>query len=77
MNLFPFARDENQRAFVMGFLSGGTLVVIIWAASGWVHSERTPAEAAFYDHCFAAQAGNTVACDAVMRIYKRKKSPPA
>jgi hypothetical protein len=50
--------------------------VIIWAASGWFRPERTPAEAAFYDHRLAAQAGNTVACDAVMRIYNRKKSPP-
>jgi hypothetical protein len=67
---------DTHRAFALGFLSCGFLLVIIWAASGWFRPERTPAEAAFYDHCLAAQAGNTVACDAVMRIYNRKKSPP-
>jgi hypothetical protein len=72
-----FAGDENQRAFVFGFLSGGTLIAMIWGASGWLHTGRTPAEAAFYDRCLVAQSGNTVACDALMRIYKRTSSPPA
>ena len=66
----------ERRGFVAGMLCGGVLVVIVWGASIWWTSrvERSPADAAVYDVCLATQQGNTVACDAFMRTYKRERA---
>ncbi len=64
------------RGFVAGLLSGGILIAVVWAGSVWWKSsvEHSPEDAAMYDACLAGQNGNTVACDAYMRMYKRVKA---
>jgi hypothetical protein len=67
-----FFQNDRHRFFV-GLLCGGIIIGIVWVASVWMTSAGglTPSEATFYDHCLVAHDGNTVACDAVMRIYRR------
>jgi hypothetical protein len=63
----------ERRGFLAGMLCGGVLIATVWGASIWWASriERSPADAALYDNCLATQEGNTVACEAWMRVYKR------
>ena len=47
-----------------------------WAGSAWwkSHGERSPEDAVAYDHCLAANDGNTVACDAFLRMVERGRA---
>jgi hypothetical protein len=66
----------EQRGFVTGLFCGGILIAVVWAGSVWWKSsvEPSPEDAAMYDVCLAGQNGNTVACDAYMRMHKRVKA---
>jgi hypothetical protein len=62
------------QGFLIGLFCGGFIVASVWAASAWWQPQRSPEDAALYDTCLAAQSGNTVACDAWMRVYKHVKA---
>jgi hypothetical protein len=74
---------DGRKTFVAGLLCGGMIVGLVWSVSVWKTRDanlpsveelfpmRSPSEEAIYDHCLVAQNGNTVACDAVMRIVRR------
>jgi hypothetical protein len=61
------------RGFLAGLLCGGTLIATVWAGSVWwkFPAARSHEDAAIYDECLVAQAGNVVACDALMRMVDR------
>jgi hypothetical protein len=71
------------RSFATGLLCGGLLIAAAWAGSvwwkshgeinDWVDVPPSPEDAALYDACLAGR-GNTIACDAWMRVYKRMKA---
>ena|ERR1700733_6628851 len=58
---------------LIGLICGG-FIASVWAGSVWWKPQRSSEDAAMYDVCLAAQNGNTVACDAYMRVYKRVKA---
>jgi hypothetical protein len=60
--------------FITGLLCGGILIAIVWGTSAWWngHPNLSPQDAALYDRCLVGQGGNTVACDALMRVLKNK-----
>lgn len=71
----PIAKKyfENDRyRFVTGLFCGCVLVAIVWGAWAWSTQEarRTPWESAAYDYCLVEQQGNTVVCDARIRIIR-------
>jgi len=61
------------RGFLIGMFCGGFVVASVWAIPAWWKPQRSPEDAVLYDTCLATQNGNTVACDAYMRVYKRVK----
>ena len=65
----------NMRGFVAGMLCGGVLIAAVWAGSVWLKArpERSAEDAAFYDVCLTEHQGNTVACDALMRMLDRER----
>jgi hypothetical protein len=68
---------ENDRyRFVTGLLCGCVLVGTVWGAWAWSAKEakRTPYESVAYDYCLVEQHGNTVVCDAGMRILRLNAS---
>ena len=76
--------QNGRHRFVTGVLCGGMSIGLVWGASVWkardagltlpsaeeLFPTRSPSEDAFYDRCLVAK-GNTVACDAALRIYHR------
>jgi hypothetical protein len=60
-------------SFLVGLFCGGFIVASLWAVSVWWQPQRSPEDSVVYDTCLATQNGNTVACDAYMRVYKRAK----
>jgi hypothetical protein len=66
----------ERRSFSAGILCGGVLIAAVWGGSVWwsARLERSPADAALYDQCLFAHEGNTTACDAFMRTYRRAKA---
>ena len=69
----------NKRPFISGLCSGALVVGAVWAAT-WLQQTK-PALTAYgenvYDQCLAAKNGNTVACDAYMRVMIRAQEEPA
>jgi hypothetical protein len=69
-----FMRD-TWRVFLAGALRGIALMASVWAGFAWwkPHYQRTAEDDLIYDHCLATEGGNTVACDAMMRLIIREK----
>ncbi|WP_369725162.1 hypothetical protein AB8Z38_11595 [Bradyrhizobium sp. LLZ17] len=69
----------ERRSFIAGFVCGGALVAIICGGSIWwkASPERSANDAAIYDSCLASKQGNTVACDAMMRMLDRERTQTA
>jgi hypothetical protein len=75
--MFGQARSLLGRAptwaiFLVGALCGGiltTTIGIVWKS----HSTRSAEDNAFYDYCLVQWQGNTVACDARMRLLERER----
>lgn len=69
--------DRPSHSALPGFLTGAfcAIVVIGIAVLAWFWSHSMPARSAqdqaLYDYCLVQQAGNTVACDAWMRMVAR------
>jgi hypothetical protein len=65
-----------MRVFLAGILCGTILMAVIGAVLIWwkSHPERSAEDQAFYDVCLARNGGNTIACDAVMRIADRERA---
>jgi hypothetical protein len=66
-----FGNDRYR--FVTGLLCGCVLIGTVWGAWAWStqEAERTPWESAAYDYCLMEKDGNTVACEARLRILRR------
>ncbi len=69
-------RNGGWRIFLAGVLCGITFMAVVGAASVWwkPRPERSAKDDAIYDMCLAGQDGNTVACDALMRVLDRQKA---
>jgi len=59
---------------LIGLFCGGIVVASVWAVFAWWKPQQSPEDAVLYDTCLAGKGGNTVACDAWMRVYKRVKA---
>jgi hypothetical protein len=70
----PTFRNGGWRTFLTGALCGISFITIV--ALGWwkMHPERSAEDAAIYDRCLMAQSGNTIACDAMLRVIDREKA---
>lgn len=64
---------NGVRPFLIGLFCGGFIIASVWAVSVWWQPRHAPDAAALYDACLATKNGNTVACDAYMRVYERAK----
>jgi hypothetical protein len=62
------------RTFLTGVACGATVIGAVGAIWLSWKSQRSPEEAAIYDTCLAEKAGNTIACDALLRTFQRNKS---
>jgi hypothetical protein len=62
------------RVFLAGALCGAVLTASVGAAYVWSkpHPERSAADSAMYDACLVDRSGNTVVCDALMRMVARE-----
>ena len=60
-----------------GVLCGIAFMAAIWAGSTWWKLGRSAEDGDTYDHCLVQQHGNTVACDAMMRIFERSRAAEA
>ena len=60
----------------MGAPCGVICTVAVWVVSIWwtPHPERSTQDSAIYDNCLLEQRGNTVACDAMMRLIVRERA---
>jgi hypothetical protein len=59
--------------FIVGALCGAiltTTIGIVWKS----HSTRSAEDNIFYDNCLVQLQGNTVACDAMMRLLERERA---
>ena len=63
------------RVFLAGALCGTVVTASVGAAYVWwkPHPQRTAEDDVIYDRCLMAQGGNTVACDAMMRLIDRER----
>jgi hypothetical protein len=65
----------SWRIFLAGalcgtILTGGVAATLVW----WKpHQRRSDEDEAIYDQCLVRQAGNTAACDALMRALERER----
>ena len=71
-----FWRDTRGRFFLASALCGavltaGTGAVFVWWKSD--HPQRTAEDDIIYDRCLLAQRGNTVACDAMLRVIEHER----
>jgi hypothetical protein len=67
-------RGRETSVFIMGALCGAALAVasglaLIW----WRHPTRSVEDNAIYDQCLSSRNGNTVACDAMMRLLEQER----
>ena len=60
-----------------GVLCGIAFMAAIWAGSTWWKLGRSAEDGDTYDHCLVQQHGNTVACDAMMRLIERERTAEA
>ena len=72
-------RTGNWRSFLAGALCGTILTAVVGAAVVWwkPRPQRSAADDNLYDMCLAQNAGNTVACDAMMRVFDRERTREA
>ena len=75
----PMFRNGRWQLFVAGALCGIVVMAAVWVGWTWWKSgpERSAQDSAIYDHCLLDQHGNTVACDAMMRLIEREKTAEA
>ena len=64
--------DRWWQVFLTGALCGTVFVSALWTASVWWKPRRSAHDEAAYDQCLAAQQGNTIACDAFLRLLQRE-----
>jgi hypothetical protein len=66
----------EKRSFLAGMLCGGVLIATVGGASMWWASRvgLSSDDAAIYDNCLMANQGNTVSCDAYMRVLPRLRA---
>lgn len=66
----------DRRGFVVGLLCGVLLTAVGGGAIIWWKSypARSDDDQAIYDGCLVRQSGNTVACDAMMRMIDRERA---
>jgi hypothetical protein len=71
--------NGRWRLFVAGALCGVAVIAAVWVRWTWWKSgpERSAEGSAIYDHCLMEQHGNTVACDAMMRLIERERTAEA
>jgi hypothetical protein len=69
-------RDGGWRLCGVGAPCGVICTVAVWVVSIWwtPHPERSTQDSAIYDNCLLEQRGNTVACDAMMRLIVRERA---
>jgi hypothetical protein len=69
-------RNGGWRLFLAGVLCGIVLTAVLGGATVWwkLHPKRSAEDAAIYDNCLMAQSGNTVVCDATMRVLDRERA---
>jgi hypothetical protein len=72
-------RHGGWRFFAAGALCGIVVMAAVWTGSSWwtLEPKRSVEDRAIYDHCLMAQHGNTVACDAMMRLIERERTAEA
>jgi hypothetical protein len=60
----------SRKQFLAGFLCGAIFIAVGGAAALWWKSgaKRSAEDDVIYDRCLATQSGNTVACDAQLRV---------
>ncbi len=65
----------NWRVFLVGALCGTILTAGAAGSFVWwkPHQKRSDKDEAIYDSCLASQGGNSVACDALMRVLERER----
>jgi hypothetical protein len=61
---------RNLRVFLAGTVCGAVFVIAVQSAQSWFEY-RSPQDAALYDSCLVKLDGNTVACDAYLRMMHR------
>jgi hypothetical protein len=67
-----FGQARTWVIFLVGALCGAiltTTIGVVWKS----HSTRSEEDNIFYDTCLMQQHGNTVACDAMMRLLERER----
>lgn len=75
--------DRPSRSALPGFLAGAfsaiVAVGIVMLAWFWSHSmpARSAEDQGIYDNCLLSRNGNTVACDALMRLLARERTAEA
>lgn len=69
-------RNGSLRVFLAGTVSGVVLIAVVGAGLFWwkVSPERSAEDDAICDRCLMAQSGNTVACDAMIRLIHRERA---
>jgi hypothetical protein len=62
-------------SFKVGLIVGSILVGFVWAGTVWWTAQhaRSPEDEAAYEMCLADHQGNTIACDAFMRMVGRSR----
>jgi hypothetical protein len=75
--------DRPSQSALPGFLAGAfsAIVVVGIAVFAWFWSHSMPARSAedqaIYDNCLLSRNGNTVVCDALMRLIARERAAEA
>ena len=67
-------RNGGWRTFLAGALCGIIFIAIVELAWWKLRPERSAEDAAIYDKCLMAESGNTVACDAMVRVIDRERA---
>ena len=69
-------RNGGWRLFLAGALCGMIFMAVVGAASIWwkPRPQRSAEDNAIYDNCLMERSGNTVACDAMMRLLDRERA---
>ena len=74
-------KQTKKGSFISGLCCGAVLVGVVWAATSLWLQQTKPALSAYgqkmYDQCLMTQNGNTVACDAYMRVMIRAQEEAA
>ena len=75
-NIPPMQPTQKWRVFLAGALCGAVLAAGTGAVFVWwnPHPGRSADDNAMYDACLVGQDGNTVVCDAAMRMVERSRA---